>query len=161
MKTNIRNNKGFTLIELLVVVSIIAILVVIAVPNLLRSRMSANEVAAIGGLKTINSGETDYFNNSNPHSFTSNLSNLGTGNGAGNVSFIDSKLASSVKSGYTFQIFPGPITGNNMLLSWSASAWPLTYQSTGIRSFYIDQSGVIRGSDMAGQPAPKTLPPID
>jgi type IV pilus assembly protein PilA len=156
-----RSIAGFTLIELLIVVAIIGIIAAISIPGLLRSRMSANEVAAMGGLKTICAGQTDYFNNTNPRTFSTTLTNLSSGTGAGGVGYIDTQLGSGQKSGYTFLLVSGPALGNGMVLTWSASAWPISYRSTGIRSFYIDQTGVIRGLDIGGIQGPSGMPTLD
>src|SRR5574340_776405 len=100
--------KGFSLIELLIVVAIILIIASIAIPNLLRARMSANEAAAVSAVRTINTAEISYNSAYPTVGFASTLAALGGSTCAppnsSSACLIDSQLASGSKSGYTFTL---------------------------------------------------------
>jgi type IV pilus assembly protein PilA len=136
--------KGFSLIELLIVVAIILIIAAIAIPNLLRSRIAANEASAVGSLRTINTAEITY-NTTYPNVGYSSLGALappGSGSATSSAAgLIDSNLAGGTKSGYTFAATPG---GGTPKTSYESTAAPVTVGTTGQRYFCSDTSGVIQ-----------------
>jgi len=138
-----KNQKGFSLIELLIVVAIILIIAAIAIPNLLRSRMAANEASAVGSLRTINTACVTYSTIYQNAGYPPSLAALGPAASATSTSadLVDSVLSGGTKSGYTFSFTAGsgtPSTG------YSVTANPINRGTSGQRGFYTDQSGVIR-----------------
>src|SRR5277367_3433053 len=105
-----QKEKGFSLIELLIVVAIILIIAAIAIPNLLRSRMAANEASAVGSIRTINTAAISY-NSTYGNGFPPSLSAVGTTGTAAvsctNAELIDSVLTGGAKSGYNFTLAHG------------------------------------------------------
>jgi len=140
---NRSRSRGFSLIELLIVVAIILIIAAISVPNLLRSRMSANEASAVGSLRAINTACVAYLTTFG--GFPAQLSELGSSGPATSTSadLIDNVLAGGTKTGYTFTYTAGPPAGG-MIPVYTLAAAPLVPDQTGQRYFFTDQSGVIR-----------------
>jgi type IV pilus assembly protein PilA len=145
-KAKKHSKKGFSLIELLIVVAIILIIAAIAIPNLLRSRIAANEASAVGSLRTINTAEITYNTTYGPLVGFAALSAMGPATGSPPVAtsaaagLLDANLASGTKSGYSFTV---GLSGANNAMYESAAA-PLVVGSTGQRYFCSDASGVIQ-----------------
>jgi prepilin-type N-terminal cleavage/methylation domain-containing protein len=153
-----RKQKGFSLIELLIVVAIILIIAAIAIPNLLRSRIAANEASAVGSLRTINTAEVTYASTYPAVGFATTLAILGPGTTPGaasssaNAVLLDNVLGASSpggaasgtanpKSGYNFYL---TASGAAPVSTYSSNADPITVDQTGKRYFFSDSSGVIR-----------------
>ena len=146
-----RKQKGFSLIELLIVVAIILIIAAIAIPNLLRSRMAANEASAVGSLRTLNTSQVTYASTYNV-GFADTLAKLGPSAAcdAAGACLIDSVLAGGTKSGYTFTISnvtAGTVAAPNNTYTFDGK--PATAGTTGKSTFRTDQTGVIQ-KDPAG-----------
>src|SRR5580698_5824846 len=144
-----RKEKGFSLIELLIVVAIILIIAAIAIPNLLRSKMAANESSAVGSMRTLNTASVTYSTayGGYPASLTV-LGPIASGGTAssGLADLIDSVLSGGTKSGYSFTWSAGTTDTNGNYLNYSITAQPTSVGTTGQRYFYSDQSGVIRAN---------------
>jgi prepilin-type N-terminal cleavage/methylation domain-containing protein len=141
-----KKQKGFSLIELLIVVAIILIIAAIAIPNLLKSRMAANEASAVGSLRTYNTAMVSYSTQCPNLGFPAGLANIGPGAGdCSAANLVDNILgiAKPVKSGYNFTYTPGAASGG-IIPTYTTNAVPASVGTTGQRGFYSDQSGVIR-----------------
>ena len=157
-----RKQKGFSLIELLIVVAIILIIAAIAIPNLLRAKISANESSAVGSVRNIVTAEASFSSSYPAYNFAVTLDQLGPGAGVAScpatgptptaACLLDSALAgavSSIKSGYRFQAkgdnpVADPQTGIIKQNGFTASAWPLGFNQTGVRDFCAGDDGVVR-----------------
>lgn len=142
--------RGFSLIELLIVVAIILIIAAIAIPNLLRSRLAANEASAVSSMRSINTAQIAYNATFPTLGYSTTISALGPGSTdcsapgsatSTNACLLDNVLGSGTKSGYNFKIAnaTGDPVGN-----YASTGDPVSPGTSGQRHFYSDASGVIR-----------------
>ena len=153
--------KGFSLIELLIVVAIILIIAAIAIPNLLRSKMAANEASAVASLRTYNTVIVEYSITyaTDPATSLSQMGPVASGSQPSSASadLVDSLLGATgnpVKSGYSFTYTPVAATP---VTQYTILAVP-TSTSTGQRRFFTDQSGVIRQTTDGTTPTATSTP---
>lgn len=146
--------RGFSLIELLIVIAIILVIVTIAVPQYNKQMMSAHETAAIQAIQTIHAVETQYYSQFGRYAVS--LAELGPpasgAAGPAAADLISKDLTEGKKSGYVFTVAATP-TG------YSVSAVPESFNSSGRRTFYSDQTLVVR-NNWSQEPATASSPEL-
>jgi type IV pilus assembly protein PilA len=156
-----RKQKGFSLIELLIVVAIILIIAAIAIPNLLRARIAANEASAVASVRTINTAQISYNSAYPTVGFAGTMSALGgtacSPPSSTSACLIDTQLASGTKSGYQFTL--SGVAGTPSA-SYTVTASPLVANQTGVRYFCSFADGVVRFSTTAISTCDTSIPPL-
>ncbi len=148
------SRRGFTLIEMLIVVAIVLIIAAVAIPRLDKARMQTQETAAIRQIQTLHTAQAQYY--SQFGRYATKLEELGPPTsgqeGPGGAGLISEDLAKGRKSGYVFTMQGGPG-------GYTINANPETYNGTGRRTFYSDQTMVIR-ENWGAEPATANSPEI-
>jgi len=150
-----RKQKGFSLIELLIVVAIILIIAAIAIPNLLRARIAANESSAVSSIRTMNTAMVTYQSTYPTVGYSSTIAALGPSASTGcttpvsaNACLVDwlvanATAAGSAKSGYYFKdTSAGTVSG--ILVGYTLDGLPAAVNQTGVRGFCSNEDAVIR-----------------
>jgi type IV pilus assembly protein PilA len=157
----LQKQKGFSLIELLIVVAIILIIAAIAIPNLLRARMAANEASAVAGLRTLVTAQVSYQSAYPTTGYAAALANLGPTSATGcatpnstTACFIDWTLshattAATAKNGYIYNV-----ANSVSATAFQAAAAAANWNQTGIRSFCAVADGVPRAKVETATVAP-------
>jgi type IV pilus assembly protein PilA len=151
-----RKQKGFSLIELLIVVAIILIIAAIAIPNLLRARIAANESSAVSSIRTMNTAQVTYNSTYPTVGYAGTIPSLGpaaagacgtpSSTNACLVDYIVSNAtgAGTAKSGYFFAM--AVTTTNGLNTNYTIGGAPASLNSTGVRGFCSSEDAVIHWS---------------
>ncbi len=168
-------DSGFTLLEMMIVIGIISLLAALTVPGLLRARITANEVSAIGSLRVTAAAQKAYAATCGDGHYATSYPMLGATGPAGAPAFISDDLGQSptpVKSGYAFALGPGlnsnpgpnDCNGNATVTGYYATAEPQSTMWTGTRAFATSGRSVIwevTGGSAPTEPFGAPASPID
>jgi type IV pilus assembly protein PilA len=141
-------------------IPMILIIAAIAIPNLLRARMAANESSAVGTLRIYNTAIIAYAAQCSQQGFPASTKQLGPGAGDCNgTNLLEQNLSSlhTIKNGYVFAYHPGPADDQGHVTSYVISADPVNAGNTGVRHFYTDETGIIR-FEQTGSAGPDSQP---
>ena|SRR5688572_12837221 len=127
--THHRRPSGFTLIELLLVITVITIIAVISIPSFLAAKRASNEAAAISAMRALSSAQSQYRTRYGSYAAIDDLTATGT---------IDTSFSDGQRNGFSFTVLASSQD------AWSVLASPLELGITGDRSFFVDESGVLR-----------------
>jgi prepilin-type N-terminal cleavage/methylation domain-containing protein len=156
-----QNRNGFSLIELLIVVAIILVIAAIAIPNLLKARVSANEASAVRSVREIKTAEVAYFNAFPAVGYAVKLSDLGCGGACptpptpSQSGYLDDSLAAGNKSGYNFAATGIAVGALN--LNFVAAAAPVAAGVSGNRDFCSTAEAVLLHEPALGNPPVITI----
>jgi type IV pilus assembly protein PilA len=154
-----RRQKGFSLIELLIVVAIILIIAAIAIPSLIRAKISANESSAAASIRQISTAQVAYAASYPDVGYAATLATLGPGSGnnscvsSGPTSttacILDGVLSSGTKSGYQFLAVGDSGGGNSPNIEFVSSSAPVSFNTTGTKSYCMVTDGVLRSNPIS------------
>ena len=140
----VRNKQGFSVMELLISVAVISVISALVVPTFLQSKIAANEALAIRAVGNVVASQISYSMTLGSGSYTTDLKALQK------AGLNEDWVGSGISGGYAFSI-----SGSNT--EFKVQARPLVFGSTGTRSFYSDQTGIIRSTETDGMATSSSL----